>query len=151
MTSSVAIAEAIIDVDEEITGVPDEETTGVTDEHTGVATSDNRENTGVPNKEDNNMAAIDAAITEVAATLDQELRKIKAEPEDTKDAEVSHPNTTTKTIRRVYNLHKGKNGNRGRDYSHRFGGHSVALVNIALTHLPMKSGMRKYKHKGLQQ
>ena len=50
MTSSVSIAESIIDVDEESTGVPDEETTGVPDEHTGVATSDNGENTGVPNK-----------------------------------------------------------------------------------------------------
>ena len=63
------------------------------------------------------------------ATLDQELRESKAEPEETelpetaRDAEMLHPNMTTETTRRVYNLHKGKHGNRGPDYSHCFGDH----------------------------
>ena len=52
-------------------GVADGETTGVTDEHTG----------GLTNIEDDNMAAIDAAIAEREATLDQEIREINAEPE----------------------------------------------------------------------
>ena len=93
----------------------------MTDEHTGVATSDNKEITGVLDTEVEDMAAIDAAISEVAATLDQELMKTNAEPEETesteasRDAEVLHPRTTTKTTRRVYNLHKAKRGKHGRD------------------------------------
>ena len=75
MAAQVEITEKIIGVDEEITGDPDKETTGVPDKHTGVAMSDNRESIGVPNTEDNNMAAIDTSITEVVATLDQELRE----------------------------------------------------------------------------
>ena len=66
-------------------------------------------------------------------------------PEAARGAEVSHPSTTTKTTRRVYNLRKGKNGNCGNDYSRHFGDHSMALVHIVLTHLSMKSGLRKYK------
>ena len=108
-------------------------------DHTGVATSDDKESTGVTDTEDDNMAVINAAIAEVVATLDQELRETNTESEETefpeadKDVEVSHPNTTTKTTRRVYNLCKGKNVNCGRNYSHRFGYHPVALVHIALT------------------
>ena len=75
MAAQVEITEKIIGVDEEITGDPDKETTGVPDKHTGVEMSDNRESIGVPNTEDNNMAAIDTSITEVVATLDQELRE----------------------------------------------------------------------------
>ena len=58
------------------------------------------------------MDAIDDAIAEVAATLDQELRETNTEPEETKspeetkDAEVSHPNATTETTSQVYNLCK---------------------------------------------
>ena len=37
----------------------------------GVVTSDDRESTGVTIKKDDNMDAIDAAIGEEAATLDQ--------------------------------------------------------------------------------
>ena len=75
----------------------------------------------MPDKEADNMAVIDATIAEVSATLDKELRKTNDKPEETKlyeaarDAEVSHPRTTTKTTRRIYNLRKGKNRNRGRD------------------------------------
>ena len=135
-------------------GVADGETTGVTDEHTGVEIPDDGESTGLPNIEDDNMVAIDAAIAEREATLDQEIREINAEPEEikyseeTKDVELSHLNTTTKSTRRVYNLLKVKNGNRGRDYSNRFGDHLVALVYITLTQLSMKSGLRNYKREG---
>ena len=75
----------------------------------------------MPDIEDDDMAAIDATIADVADTLDQELRETNAEPEETKlpesakDAEVSHPNMTTETTRRIYNLRKGNNGNRGID------------------------------------
>ena len=52
----------------------DGETTGVPDEHIGLATSNNEEITGVSNTEADDMSAIDAAILEVSATLNQELR-----------------------------------------------------------------------------
>ena len=81
MATPVEIAETIIDIDKESTVVADEETTGVSDKHTGVETSDNRESTGVLNTEDDKTAAIDSAIMEVAARLDQELREKNAEPE----------------------------------------------------------------------
>ena len=67
MVAPSEISETITDVDEESTGVANEE-------RTGVETSGNGEITGVPNTEDNGIASIDAAIVEVAATLDQELR-----------------------------------------------------------------------------
>ena len=57
------------------------------------------------------MDALGTGIAEVAATLDQYLREANMEPKRTKDAEVSHPNMTTKITRGVYNLCKGKNGN----------------------------------------
>ena len=69
------------------------------------------------------MDALDTGISEVAATLDQDLREANMEPKRTKDAEVSQPNMTTKTTRGVYNLCKGKNGNHRHDYSHCFGYH----------------------------
>ena len=47
----------------------DGKTTGVPDEHTGVATSNDEEITGVPDTESDDMASIDAAIAEVAATI----------------------------------------------------------------------------------
>ena len=56
------ISEIIFDVDEESTGVEDRETTGVTSQHTGVATSDNKEITGVTDTEADDMVAIDATI-----------------------------------------------------------------------------------------
>ena len=99
------------------------------------------------------MAAIDAAIAEVSATLNQDPREANTEPEENelpeaaRDAEVLHPSTTTKTTSRVYNLRKVKNGNCGRNYSRRFGDHLMALLHIALTQLSMKSGLRKYKRK----
>ena len=148
MAAPIAISETIFYVDKENTGLVEVETAGVLDKNTGVAMSDDRENTGVPITEDDYMASIDAEIMEVVATLYQELREVNAEPEETKDVEVSHPNTTTKTTRRVYNLCKGKNGNRGCDYSHRFGDHLMALLHIALTQLSTKSVMRKYKREG---
>ena len=40
----------------------DRETTGVTSQHTGVATSDNKEITGVTDTEADDMVAIDATI-----------------------------------------------------------------------------------------
>ena len=52
------------------------------------------------------MAAIDAKIVEVAATLDQKLREANAEPEETespeaaRDADVLHPSTTEKLLGR---------------------------------------------------
>ena len=69
-------------------------------------------------------------------------------PEAARDAEVSHPSTTTETTRQVYNLKKGKDGNRGHDYSRRFGDHSMALMHIALEQLQMRSGLCKYKREG---
>ena len=60
--------------------------------------------------DNDDMAAIYYAIAKVEATLDQWLREANAEPEETKDEEVSHPITTTKTNRRVYNICKGKMG-----------------------------------------
>ena len=110
MAAPASISKTIIDVDKESMVVADRETTGVPGEHTVVATSDNKVSTGVTDTEDDNMAAIDAAIMEVVATLNQELRETNVEPEETyfpeadKDEEVSHPNTTIKTTRRVYNL-----------------------------------------------
>ena len=77
------------------------------DENTGLATLDDREITGATITDipyDNEMDAIDAAISKVAATLDKGLIKEKAEPKETKDEEVSQPSTTTKTTRQVYNL-----------------------------------------------
>ena len=61
---------------------------------------------------------------------------------------MSHPITTTETTRRVYNILKGKDRKHGRNYSRRFGDHSMLLVHIALTHLSMKSYLCKYKCKG---
>ena len=71
MVAPAAIYETIIDVNEESTGVADGGTTGGTGDHTGVATFDYAESIGVTNIEDDDMAAIDAAIAEVADTLDQ--------------------------------------------------------------------------------
>ena len=45
------------------------ETTGVPDENAGVATLDDKEITGVPDTEADDMSAIDVAIAEVAATI----------------------------------------------------------------------------------
>ena len=117
----------------------DKETTGMPDEHTGEALSDDGEIIGVPNTKDDDMFVINTKIAELASTLDQDLRETNADPEETKyheetqDGEVFHPKTTIKTTRRVYNLHKGKNVNRGRDYLHRFRDHSMPLVLMALT------------------
>ena len=99
----------------------DRETTGVPEEHTGVATLDKEERTAVSDTEADTISAIDAAIAEVAATLDQKIREANAGPRETmlpeaaRDAEVSHPITNTRTTRRIFNLGKGKNGNRGRN------------------------------------
>ena len=107
----------------------------------------------MPDTEVDEMAAIDNTIAEVPPALVQELREANTEPEETKlseaarYAEVLHPITTNKTTRQVYNLRKDKNGKRGRNYSCRFGYHSMALVHIALTQLSMKSGLRKYNRK----
>ena len=127
----------------------DGETTGVPDEHTGASTSDDKESTGVPDIEAYDMAVIDATIEELAATLDQELREANAKPEETElpeadmDVELSHPITNNKSTRRFYNLCKYKKGSLGRKYSHRFGDHSMALLNPVLTHLSMKLGLCK--------
>ena len=79
------------------------------------------------------MAAIDSTIAELEATFDQKTIETNMQPEETKDLEVSHPNKTTRTTRRVYNLRKGKNGDRRRNYSHSSGDHSMALMQIVLT------------------
>ena len=52
-----------------------------------METSDNGEIKGVTNTYDNCIASIDAAILEVAATLDQELRQTSTEPEETNDVD----------------------------------------------------------------
>ena len=70
-----AITKTIIYVDKRIIRAADRETTGVPDEHTGVATSDDEEITGFLDTEVDDMAAIDASIVEVAATINQELRE----------------------------------------------------------------------------
>ena len=106
--------------------------------------SDDREIIGVPSigmSDDAGMAAIDDAIAEVAATIDQGIKEKNEEPEETNDDEVSKPITNTETNGRVYNLCKGKNGNRGHEYSYRFRDHLMALVHIALTQLSTKSGL----------
>ena len=122
-----------------------------------MKTSDDKQSTGVPYTEADTMAAIDAAITEVAATLNQELREANTEPEETelpevaRDAEVLHPSTNNETTGQVYNLHKGKDRKRGRKYSCHFGEHLVAIVHITLTQLSMKSGLCKYNSKGREE
>ena len=62
----------------------------------------------MPSTYNNNIATIDAAINKVADTLDQELREVLVNPKEIKDEEISHPSTTTKTTRQVYNICKGK-------------------------------------------
>ena len=54
-----------------------------------MGTSDDKEGTGVPDIEDDDMAAIDATIADVAATLDQELREANTEPKETELPESS--------------------------------------------------------------
>ena len=93
--------------------------------------------------ENDDMAAIEDKLTDVAAKLDKGPKETSKDPEEpqnreSNDEELSHPNTSTDTIMCVYNLLKGKNGNRGSDYSHRFEYHSMALVRIALMQLLMK-------------
>ena len=65
---------------------------------------DDREIKVVLITEDKVMAAIDTEIMEVASTLDKNLRETNTDPVETNDADLSQPNTTTKTTRQVYNL-----------------------------------------------
>ena len=57
------------------------------------------------------------------------------------DEEVFHPNSTTPSVRRTYNLRTNRSG---RDYSHRYGHHMSHVIHHAMTQYSLPKGVKRF-------
>ena len=132
-----------VENDGEITGMQhNEKTTGVDSDKESTESG----GAGATEKADE-MALIEETIAEAEQDIAEEtdlLAGTKTETENTWNENLIHPDLQVPTVEHTYNLWRRRNPQL--DYTNRYG-FQATIIHCALTQLPMKRGLNKFKKK----